>query len=233
MDTPLICSRPPLPSESSLQLDLFTTNQSPAPPHVLLNRPPDGRSLRCPIPSNRWGCHSMPVPQSLIQRTKDQGGSDRGGICHSPQLAKKVLVPIPPDGMRDPSPLPLRMDLLSQCLPPHRLEDPWVDGVEDEQHTLQDISEMLPLKKQLEQCIKVDGKTFVSWCDENGQKPIRTSLKLILGYLQFQSETGCEYHQGLCDSMHWSKATLAWTLCLRYGSKILNTSGLHLMFTPA
>ena len=83
------------------------------------------------------------------------------------------------------------MDLLLQhlsnigMLEPHRLEDPWVDGMEDKLRALQDkgISErlnqsLLPLETQLEQWILADGYNLLAGVAKKGQNPIHNGLRL-------------------------------------------------------
>ena len=47
----------------------------------------------------------------------------------------------------------------------------------------------LPLDTQLEQVYKGRWESFVSWCDERGENPIRASMKHVLDFLQAKSET--------------------------------------------
>ena len=82
--------------------------EPPASPLVLSYRLPVGSGLRRPVPimDRVVSLCLSPDPTSREDAGQDQGGSDRRGHRHHPQLAEEVLVPPPPspDGMQNPSP---------------------------------------------------------------------------------------------------------------------------------
>ena len=106
-------------------------------------------------------------------------------------MAEKVLVPLSPDGMQDPSPAPVHEGYLVTAP-----EDSQVDCMEAERRSLQDrdfsqaaIKMILATTRDTIAVYKGRWEGFVNRCSERGENPICTSLKHVLDFLQTKFET--------------------------------------------
>ena len=146
---------------------------------------------------------AVSVCLSLLGKTdQDQGGSGRGGHHHHPQLAKEILVPSSAVGLLDPSPAPMQAGspvttpARQVRALPHRPVNPPVNSVAAEQRALQYkgfsesvIRTILAATYDIICNVYNDRwVSFVSWCIERGQNPIRMSVKRALDFLQLKSE---------------------------------------------